>query len=183
MEVLISVALLSLVLFALFKNLNVVKSSTLNLHNHLEASEKDIDSYKLLYLDLLQMQGDISIISNEKNYDRACFFSKNSIYNLPHAYICWVVSKNKNTLLRLESTKKFSLPTRGENSMQKDIIRENIEIFKLHKHKKENQILVFIKDSKELSFKVKAINKIIKPPPPKKPKPKPKPVPPVIPKK
>ena len=159
-EVIISVLLLTLVIFALYKNLNIVKKSTVNLHSHLENSQKDINSYKLLYLDLLQITDKLTITSKEKNYDRVCFFSKNSLYNLPKAYICWVVHKKDNTLLRVESSKKFNLPPMRETPLQKDIIKKNIKIFKVYKHKRENQLLIFVKDKKEVSFKVKIINKI-----------------------
>ena len=164
-EVLMSIVLLTLVMFALFKNLSVVKKSTKNLQEHLKKSQKDLNSYKILYLDILQMVDKIEIISKEKNYDRVCFATKNSLYNLSTAHICWVVSKHENTLMRIENNKKFSLPLRGEPSLQKDIIKKNIKIFKLYRHRdrKKNQILVFIKDNKEVSFKVQAINKIKKP--------------------
>ena len=161
-EVFISIFLLTLVILALYKNLNIVKKSTINLYSHLKNSQKDINAYKLLYLDLLQITNNLKITSKDKNYDRVCFFSKNSLYNLPKAYICWVVHKKNNTLLRVESSKKFTLPPQKEIPIQKDIIKKDIEIFKIyrHKNKKENQLLIFIKDKKEVSFKMKIINKI-----------------------
>ena len=161
-ELIISIFLLTLVVFALYKNLDIVKKSTIQLHTHLQNSQKDIKAYKLLYLDLLQMTNRPVITSKNRNYDRVCFFSKNSLYNLPKAYICWVVHKKNNTLLRVESSKKFTLPPQKEIPIQKDIIKKDIEIFKIyrHKNKKENQLLIFIKDKKEVSFKMKIINKI-----------------------
>ena len=156
-EVIISIFLLTLVVFALYKNLNIVKKSTIQLHTHLENSQKDIKSYKLLYLDLLQMTNRPIITSKEKNYDRVCFFSKNSLYGLSKAYICWAVHKRDNKLLRVESTKKFILPPQVDTPLQIDIIKKDIKIFKVYIHKKENQLLVYIKDKKEMSFKVKAI--------------------------
>jgi prepilin-type N-terminal cleavage/methylation domain-containing protein len=61
LEVLISIMLLSLVLMALYRSVDILRASNKNLFNHLEKSSDAMKGARTLYIDLLRADSNISI--------------------------------------------------------------------------------------------------------------------------
>lgn len=147
-EVLISITLLSLVLMALYRSADILRASNKNLFSYLENTTDNLKGAKTLYMDLIKSDGNISIISRDKRFDRLIISnSTNSLYGLYSAKIEWLVYKDKNQLLRVEGN-SYELPLKVEENIAIDKISNNMELFKIYKNKnkKKDKILVVIKN-------------------------------------
>lgn len=157
LEVLISIALMGIVLLALFSSVDILQDSNQHLAKHLKKSKKTTLATKVLYMDILSSDGNITIHKDE--FTRLCMASTaNSLYALPRAKVCWLVMKDQNTLVRVEGL-NYVLPTRNEDRVEVDIIMQNIEMFDVYHN--NGKVLVFLKEkSKEaIKFMVQGISK------------------------
>ena len=157
LEVLISIALLSLVLLALYKGVDMLRTSNRHLFEYLEKSKKVTKSVKVLYLDILSSDGNISIKKDE--FTRLCIEqTKNSLYELPVAKVCWVVLKKQKRLVRVEGN-GYSLPLGSEERVEIDPVMKEIELFDVY-HQKDKILVLLQQQSKEpISFMVQGISK------------------------
>ena len=149
-EIIISVMILSILFLAMsgvIKNLKITKEILEK--NFVKSSQKDL-MIKTLYYDLLNAESLKIIHSQNSDYDRIYLRTSNSLYRLIYPYVLWYVSKNKNTLIRVESPYKIRLP--NDNLFFSDKFDKNIKIFKIYKNK--NKILIFIKTKEPLYFEV-----------------------------
>jgi len=157
LEVLISIALLSIVLLALYKGVDMLRTSNRHLFEYLEKSKKVTKAVKVLYLDILSSDGNISIKKDE--FTRLCIEqTKNSLYELPVAKVCWVVLKKQNRLVRVEGN-GYSLPLGSEERVEIDPVMKEIELFDVY-HQKDKILVLLQQQSKEpISFMVQGISK------------------------
>jgi prepilin-type N-terminal cleavage/methylation domain-containing protein len=156
-EVLISIGLLGIVLVALFSTVKTMRDSNKHLHQYLQKSKKITKSTKILYLDIANSDGNLTVEKDE--FSQLCIEqTKNSLYGLSMAKVCWVVLKENNTLVRIEGN-NYSLPTRIEEKVEVNKIMKHIELFDLY-HQKD-KVLVFIKQKNEkpITFMLQGISK------------------------
>ncbi|HIQ47993.1 MAG TPA: prepilin-type N-terminal cleavage/methylation domain-containing protein, partial [Sulfurovum sp.] len=107
-EVLISIALMGIILVALFSSVDLLQNSNAHLLEYLKKAKKVTKASKTLYLDILSSDGNISIQKDE--YSRVCMEeTRNSLYALPSAKVCWLVLKKEKTLVRVEGN-AYQLP-------------------------------------------------------------------------
>ena len=142
-EVLISITLLSLVLMALYRSSDILRRSNKHLYEHLEKSSKSIKGNRVLYMDLLQADSNITIDSEKKFHKITIMKTSNSLYGQPIAQVSWLVSKNENTLLRIEGN-SYTLPLKSDSYVEIDPIVKNVELFKIYKNKKSNKLLILL---------------------------------------
>jgi len=143
-EVLISITLLSLVLMALYRSSDMLRRSNKQLYNHLEKSTKSIKGNKVLYMDLLQSDENITINHKNKFHQITMVNTGHSLYGQSSAQVSWLVSKNENTLLRIEGS-NYELPLKEDSYVEIDPIVKNVELFKIYNNKKKNKILILLK--------------------------------------
>jgi hypothetical protein len=137
--------LLSLVLMALYRSADILRASNKSLFNHLENSSGQLKGSKILYMDILQSDGNITIVKKKKKFHQLLINNtKNSLYGLYRAKVIWLVYKEKNTLLRIEGG-KYSLPLKLDERVSIDVISENMEIFKIYRGKKHKKMLIISK--------------------------------------
>ena len=171
-EVLISIALLSLVLIALYKSLNMLQSSNRQLFEHLQNAEAQKEAVETLFLDIAGSDGNITIERDE--FSRLCLeSSSNSLYGDPSSKVCWVVSKEKKSLLRSEG-ERYTLPLNSDDVVAVDRVMENIDIFQVYRSKDEVLVLIQQKFKTPISFIVYGVPKKLEKKKPKKPTLKPK---------
>jgi prepilin-type N-terminal cleavage/methylation domain-containing protein len=145
LEVLISIMLLSLVLMALYRSVDILRASNKNLFNHLEKSSDAMKGARTLYIDLLRADSNISIESKEKKFCKIIINStQNSLYGLYHAKVIWLVYKENSTILRIEGN-KYNLPLKSDENINIDKIDKNIELFRAYRSKNKDKILVVLK--------------------------------------
>jgi prepilin-type N-terminal cleavage/methylation domain-containing protein len=165
-EVLIAIALLGIILPALYQTVALLRDSNTHLFDYLEKAKKVSSATETLYLDLLSSDGNITIKKDE--FSRVCIENtKNSLYALSVAKVCWLVLKKDNTLLRVEGY-GYKLPVGIDERVEVDAVMQNVELFDVYYEK--DKILVLLKQvAKEpVTFMIQGIEK------PKKKKKKPK---------
>lgn len=177
LELLISIALLSLVLLALYQSLGMLRASNAQLFEHLSRANMEKKAIETLFLDIASSDGNITIVDDE--FSRLCIEDTlNSLYELPSAKVCWVVSKKEKTLMRSEGN-YYELPLGSEDRVAVDSVMKDIDLFRLYRKGGEVLVLLQQKGKESMSFMVHGVPQIIKkkklkkPKPPKKVRPKP----------
>jgi prepilin-type N-terminal cleavage/methylation domain-containing protein len=156
-EVLISIALMGIIIVALFSTVTMMRDSNAHLLTYLEKSKKITKATKVLYLDIASSDGNISIKRDE--FVRLCMNeTRNSLYGLSLAKVCWVVLKKRNTLVRIEGN-NYRLPTRLEEKVEVNTVMIDMELFDVY-HEKD-KILVFLKQKgkEPISFMIQGVSK------------------------
>ena len=163
LEVLISIALMGIVLVALFSSVEILQDSNQHLSQQLEKTKKITEATQVLYRDILSSDGNLTITKD--GFTRLCMESTaHTLYALPRAKVCWLVMKEKNSLVRVEGT-EYTLPTRNEERVEVDTVMQNVELFDVY-HNKDKVLVVLKEKSKEaIKFMLQGITK---PKPPKK---------------
>ncbi|HIP19111.1 MAG TPA: type II secretion system protein [Sulfurovum sp.] len=166
-EVLISIALMGIILPALYQTVDLLRDSNTHLFENLEKAKKVTQVTDTLYLDLVSSDGNISIQKDE--FSRVCIENtKNSLYALSVAKVCWVVLRKENTLLRIEGY-GYHLPIKEDEKVEVNTVMKDVELFDIY-HKKDKILVLLQQKAKEpISFMIQGIEK-----PKKKKKKKPK---------
>jgi len=175
LEVLISIGLMGIVLVALFSTVDTMQDSNRHLLKHLEKSKKISKATKVLFLDIMASDANLTLKKDE--FSRLCIEeTTHSLYALSIAKVCWLVLKKDKALIRVEGN-NYNLPTKDEEKVEIDIIMKDIEIFDIY-HEKD-KVLVLIKQHKKepisfmlqgiLKAKAKKVKNVKKPIKPKKP--------------
>ncbi len=161
-EVLIAIALLGIILPALYQTISLLRSSNNHLYEYLEKTKNNTKIIETLYLDLVSSDGNITI--KKDDFSRVCIENtKNSLYGMSVAKVCWVVVKSDNTLARVEGY-GYTLPSSYEEKVEVDLVIKNIEIFDLYYKKDKILVILQQKGQKSVSFMIQGVEK------PKKPK-------------
>lgn len=156
-EVLISIALMGLILVPLFNVVEMMRNSNSQLLHHMEKSTKITKATKVLFLDIMGSDGNFTLKKDEMS--QFCMGeTTNSLYELPVAKVCWLVLKEKNTLVRVEGY-KYRLPLGFEDRVEVDKIMSDVEMFDIYREPKKDKVLVVIKEKKKepISFLVQGI--------------------------
>ena len=160
LEVLISIALLGIVIVALFSSVDMMQNSNQQLAQYLEKSKKITRATKVLYLDIIGSDANISIKKDE--FSRVCMEeTRNSLYALPAAKVCWVVLKKDKTLTRIEGN-AYHLPLMSEERVEIDPIMTDIEIFDVYHEKDKILVLIQQQGKEPISFMVQGVSKAVK---------------------
>ena len=158
LEVLVSIALLSLVLLALYRSLSMLSASNLQLFEHLEEANREKKAVETLFLDIASSDGNISIQNDE--FSRLCMENTlNSLYALPSAKVCWLVSKKSKTLMRSEGN-YYTLPLESEAMVAVDSVMLDLDLFQVYRKKGEVLVLLQQKGKKSMSFMVHGVPEI-----------------------
>ena len=163
-EVLISIALLGVILPALYDSVMLLRESNEHLFSYVKKSHKESEAMKVFYLDIAHSDGNLTI--NHDEYDRICMeHTYNSLYGLYLAKVCWVVLKKEHSLVRVEGS-NFHLPVSESDAVAVDVVMKHIALFNVE-WQKDKVIVVIQQKNKELvTFMVQGIRK----PKPKKKK-------------
>jgi prepilin-type N-terminal cleavage/methylation domain-containing protein len=159
-EVLISIALLSLVLLALYRSVDMLRSSNRQLFGYLEKANREKQGTETLFLDIAGSDGNLTIAGDE--FSRLCMESSvNSLYGLSAAKVCWVVSKKEHTLLRSEGN-GYTLPLNSDDRVAVDAVIEDVDLFRAYRQKGEVLVMLRQKGKNSISFMVQGVPEIIK---------------------
>ncbi len=166
-EVLISVALLGIILTGLYKMLNQQRDTNIRLFNYLQNSLERDKVISVLYKDILYSDGNITLNSDE--FDRICIDStRNSLYGLGLAKVCWLVEKDEHNLLRVEGN-SYQLPLNSDTQkfVKIDETLKDMKLFDIYRQKKSGDILVVAQAGGKAPYTF-LIQGIKQPPKPKK---------------
>ena len=156
-EVLIAIALMGIILPALYESVALMKDSNTHLFHHLEKAKKISKATDTLYLDLLSSDGNITVKKDE--YARVCIENtKNSLYGLSLAKVCWLVLKKENTLVRVEGY-GYKLPVGREENVEVDVVMRDVTLFDLYYEKDKILVLLQQKAQKPITFMIQGVSK------------------------
>ncbi len=160
LEVLISIALMGIVIVALFSSVDMMQDSNQQLAQYLEKSKKTTNATKVLYMDMIDSDGNITITKDE--FSRVCIEeTRNSLYALPSAKVCWIVLKKENTLARIEGN-GYHLPVGLEEKVEIDPVMRGIEVFDVYHEKDKILVLIQQQGKEPISFMLQGITKPVK---------------------
>ncbi len=143
-ELIISIILLGLIVTFLYSSIaNLQKSNTIFSKKD-KASAKELKILSLIYDDIFEA---VELnITKQKPFDTIDLMSKNSLFDIEYPYITWLVSKDDNYLLRIESTKKFkNVSSEDINLFHITKIESDCEAFQIFQSNKKENILLYIK--------------------------------------
>ena len=148
-EILISITLLSIVLVGLYSVLDTQRRFVFTIKHHLDESIKQDKIIMTLYYDIIRSDGNITIKKGER--DTICIeHTKNSLYGLGAAKVCWLVLKDQDSLTRIEGN-NYHLPLGLEDKVEVDIVAKAISLFDIYRNK-EGNILVVLQQLKNEPF-------------------------------
>jgi len=163
-EVIISTILLSIVLIGLYSVLDTQRRMVGNIKNHLDKSIDHDRAIMVLYNDILKSDGNLTVKKGER--DSLCIESTtNSLYELNLAKVCWLVLKDKDTLIRVEGN-GYKLPLGLEDTVEVNKILEGTRSFEISRDK--DKVFIFVQQLNKEPYTF-LLQGIIEPP---KPKPK-----------
>jgi prepilin-type N-terminal cleavage/methylation domain-containing protein len=157
LEVLISIALLGIIVVALFSTVSMMKDSNEQLYDYLQKAKKVTQATQVIYLDISSSDGNLTI--EKDDLTRLCIEgTRNSLYALSLAKVCWVVLKKDNTLIRVEGN-AYELPTRLEDRVEVNRVMKNVELFDVY-HEKDKVLVALKQKGKEpINFMIQGIIK------------------------
>jgi len=156
-EVLIAIALMGIILPALYEAVALLRDSNTHLFSYLEKAKKITKGTDTLYLDLVSSDGNITIEKND--FSSVCIENtKNSLYALSVAKVCWLVLKKENTLVRVEGY-GYTLPIDAEERVEVDKVMKNVVLFDLYYEKDKILVLLQEKSKEPISFMIQGVTK------------------------
>ncbi len=156
-EVLVSIALISLILLGLYRSLDIQRDSNRRIREHLQTALQANRSVKALYLDLLESDGNLTI--HQGDFDRLCIEkTSHSLYQLYRPKVCWLITKRDRNLLRVEGL-DFSLPLKENSAVAVDRVMQGMTLFDLYRQKGKILVLLQRGNRKPIAFMVQGLEK------------------------
>ena len=158
-EVLVSIVLLGLISLFIASTISQTQNNNKLFENRVNNDKKLESLIDILYDDIYYSET-ISV-RGLKKYSILYLKSKNSIYDIDEPHIVWLVLKDKNRLIRIESAKKIALPIK--DGMRKfafiDEGIKNCEHFTVNIAKNKKKILTYlhIRDKKPIIFEIEKL--------------------------
>lgn len=149
LEVLISIFLLSLIVTFLSQSMSSLEINRDFFSKKNIQSKQNYEITKVLYDDILTAKS-----LNFKNYkDYAILYlnTQNSLYNIDYPYVIWYVAKKNDTLCRIESIQKFTLPLNNEDIYKINLskIKKECKKFNIYASKDKKNIILYLQFDKE----------------------------------
>lgn len=135
-EVMVSITIFSIVIVFLYQSLNLSKTFNQTFKRHLNNHISMYDLEKIIFEDILETKGEISIKTDKNNNTIFQITQSNNTYHDPfNKYITYLLSNN-NKLIRIESKDEFNTTSSISQFLDKDdvyidIIAKDITKFKV----------------------------------------------------
>jgi len=155
-EVLISLSVFFIILLFLYKTLDLTKHSSSFYKNKLEVMRENNDFKNIFYQDFanadLSSTKDKYFLKEDKNENSIISYKSTNTYHNPFFTNITYFLSNQGDLLRVES--KNPLKREGENYQDSyiDILKKNINIFKLKKINSTTFVLAIKQKNKNASY-------------------------------
>ncbi len=144
-ELMISIALTVIVVFFLYKALAIQGRVNETLQKKSDTIHKKNQLFVLIYKDFKKANKTEIINTFNKSYTVFAMQTKNSLHNIPFAYVVYYVNAKDKTLIRLESALPIHLPVEPERValVFSDVLEKGVEKFRF---------FPFIKSKREIKF-------------------------------
>jgi len=132
-ELMVSIALTVIIVLFLYKTLAAQRIANGILQKksiHMSNRDKIFD---LLYRDLGESNSSRVVSTLNKNYNILYIDTTNSLHAIPFVHVAYYVNAKDKTLIRLESSRPFTLPVKIEQTpfIFADIIAQGVEKFRI----------------------------------------------------
>lgn len=158
-EVLVSVVLLGLISVFIASTISQTQNNN-RLFENIVNNDKKLESLVDILYDDIYFSKSITV-SGLKKYSVLHVKSKNSIYGIDEPYIAWLVLKENNKLIRIESARKITLPIKDElkKYLFIDETIKDCEHFTVNISKDKKRILTYlhVKDKKPIIFEIEKL--------------------------
>jgi len=158
-EVLVSVVLLGLISVFIASTISQTKNNNMLFEHKVNGDKKLEFLVDILYNDIYFSKS--LTVTGLKKYSVLYIKSKNSIYGIDEPYITWLVLKEKNKLIRIESARKITLPVKEElkKFLFIDEVIKDCEHFTINISKDKKKILTYlhVKDKKPIIFEIEKL--------------------------
>lgn len=138
-ELLISIALLSILIVFMYQNIDVLKKSNFIYEKFYNKTSLNTKIHTTIFLDLAQS---ISVKKINGDFDRVILQTSHSHFGIIMPYVAYIV--NKNTLYRVESIKQ--IPSKITDDflpyLKFEVVKKGIKKFKFYQAK--NSFLVVL---------------------------------------
>lgn len=145
-ELVVSIALFGLITLFLFGTIDELRKQQTFYQKKEDVIVRKNTILSLLRADLYRPQSLISVQTQSKDFDIVSISASNrSLYGIDRPYVVWMVLKNENRLIRLESASPIAIPLMPETLYQthSDTIALHCEIFRVYDSVKNR--LAFLK--------------------------------------
>ncbi len=155
-EVLISLSIFFIILLFLYKTLDLTKHSSSFYKNKLEVMRENNDFKNVFYQDFANADSNSTkskfFLKEDKNQNSVISYKSSNTYHNPFFTNITYFLSNQGDLLRVES--KNPLKREGENYQYSyvDILKKNINIFKLKKINPTTFVLAVKQKNKNISY-------------------------------
>jgi len=131
-EMLVSVILVFFIFSYLYYSIDNLKKTNAPYLKSAKKVERERKVFELIFKDLVHSVKGFKILHN-KRYDIVVLQTENSLYDIAYPIVTYAVSKQDNTLIRIESLKEIDLKKDYDPSvaMYADIIAKKCESFKV----------------------------------------------------
>jgi len=142
-ELLVSIFLLGLIVNFLYTAIANLQKTNNMFSKQSKTMMNDQKLLDLLYDDIF-LADSVKIVGLKNSTVE--LLTSNSLFDIEHPNVAWVLSKEKNTLLRFESTQAFSTMTsETTNLFHISKAGEDCERFHVYQSKNKNNILIHVK--------------------------------------
>lgn len=157
-ELVVSIALFGLITIFLFGTIDELRKQQTFYQKKEEIIVRKNMILSLLRADLYRPQSLLTVNTQNKDFDiLSITASSRSLYGIDRPYVIWMVLKNENRLIRLESAVPISIPLPLESLYltHSDTIATECEIFRIYDSPKHR--LAFLKLENQSPLIVEAV--------------------------
>ena len=132
-ELMISIVLTVIVVFFLYRALNIQEHTNMSLQKKGDILSKSDKLFSLIYRDFKEASKIQVINTFNKDYNILSFETKNSLHNIPFANVVYYINAKDKTLVRLESAFPIHLPVMPEKVafVFADVLMKKIKKFRI----------------------------------------------------
>lgn len=156
MELVVAVAIISVILIYLYQATNTMKISNDFYESKIKQESLKEKLFFALFRDVLQIEKNTALISSqEKQIDLFTFMTRNSHYDLINPRVGYFVNGD-NTLFRVESVGDMTLPATEINlqSYRVEKVAEGVEMFRVFFENSKYLIHIRLEGQAPLMFQV-----------------------------
>ena len=132
-ELMISIALTTIIVFFLYRALTIQEQVNESLQKKSEHIDQSGKLFELIYRDFKEANKTQVINTFNKDYNIFALQTKNSLHNIPFAYVLYYINARDKTFVRLESASPIYLPVVPEKVafVFADVLMKKIEKFRV----------------------------------------------------
>ncbi len=158
MELMVSIVLIVLITMFLYNAIASMKISNKTLAYHDKSEDNRTKIFELFYRDIIESISLKSLPTKDKHYNVIELQTHNSLHQIAMPYVTYYVSRDKDSLIRLEAAKEILLPVKYEDkfAIHADLLISEVTDFNLYTKNTDINISKETNTSKNQDISVKA---------------------------